>query len=211
MSDPQHPRGEHDDASRVIVLVLGAVLVVVGLVFLARQWLWPSWFAVNVNALLNTIRALGWGLGLIIIGILVIVASQRKGFTPPARGARLYRSRSNKMIAGVFGGLAEYLSMDATLLRLIYAGLALLFSVWPAVGAYIVATIIVPEEPEGGATAVTPAVPPSAAPAPAAPPTVPAPSPPPAPEPPPQPPQAAPSAGAGETARAAQDAGRADE
>jgi len=206
MSDPQHPHGEHDEASRVIVLVLGAVLVVVGLVFLARQWLWPGWFAVNVNALLNTIRALGWGLGLIIIGILVIVASQRKGFTPPAKGARLYRSRSNKMIAGVFGGLAEYLSMDATLLRLIYAGLALLFSVWPAVGAYIVATIIVPEEPEGGAAESAPAVPPQ--PAPAAPPTAPAPAPPPAPEP---PPQNAPSGDAGETAQAAQDAARADE
>ena len=34
---------------------------------------------------------------------------------------RLYRSRRNSMIAGVCGGLAEYLNMDPTVVRLIYA------------------------------------------------------------------------------------------
>lgn len=32
---------------------------------------------------------------------------------------KLYRSKKNKMIAGVVGGLADYLNMDASLLRIL--------------------------------------------------------------------------------------------
>ena len=39
---------------------------------------------------------------------------------------RLHRSRTEKMIAGVCGGLAEYLDMDPTLVRLLWVLVALL-------------------------------------------------------------------------------------
>ena len=175
----QQPSEKHDDASRVVLLVVGAVLVFVGLVLLGRQWFWP--FLQPFSQAWDLLRGLGWGLGLIIIGVLVIVLTQRKGFTPPAKGARLYRSRKNKMVAGVFGGLAEYLSMDVTVLRLVFAALAILFDVWPAIVAYVVAVIIVPEEPKerpATAAAVAPPAPvPPAAPtaAPVQPPTPPSP------------------------------------
>jgi phage shock protein C len=58
---------------------------------------------------------------------------------------RLTRSRYDRKIAGVCGGLAEYLDVDPTLVRLLW--LTLVF-VPPAVGviAYILAWLVVPRE-----------------------------------------------------------------
>lgn len=56
---------------------------------------------------------------------------------------RLYRSRSNRIICGVCGGIGEYLGVDPTVIRL----LALLLGFTGAgFVAYIVAAIIMPEE-----------------------------------------------------------------
>ena len=58
---------------------------------------------------------------------------------------RLYRSRTNKVIAGVCGGVAEYLDIDPTLVRIIWV----LFAVFGGGGVllYIAALIIVPQNP----------------------------------------------------------------
>ena len=65
--------------------------------------------------------------------------------------------RKNGMIAGVAGGIADYFDIDATVVRLILVGLALL--TMPAIPlAYIVAWIIIPEEGKSAVTA-TPATP----------------------------------------------------
>ena len=58
---------------------------------------------------------------------------------------RLYRSRSDRMIAGICGGLADYFNLDPTLVRIITVVVALLPG--PAVIAYIIAWLIMPEEP----------------------------------------------------------------
>ncbi|MCC2165448.1 PspC domain-containing protein [Brotaphodocola catenula] len=60
---------------------------------------------------------------------------------------KLYRSSTNRMICGVCGGIGEYLGVDATLVRLIWAivacsGTGLL--------AYILAAVIIPENPGSG-------------------------------------------------------------
>ncbi len=64
---------------------------------------------------------------------------------------RLYRSRDDRMIAGVAGGVAEHLDADPSIIRIVWAllifltgGLALL--------VYIVMAIVVPERPLGMAT-----------------------------------------------------------
>ena len=66
---------------------------------------------------------------------------------------RLYRSRDDRMISGVCGGLGEYLSIDATIIRLIFVITAL----WGGAGliVYIVMLLVVPEDP-AGAEAVEP-------------------------------------------------------
>ncbi len=66
---------------------------------------------------------------------------------------KLTRSRSDKKIAGVCGGFAQYLEIDATLVRVIWLMLAL-FGGWGVVG-YLVAWIIMPEEPERSTVAVS--------------------------------------------------------
>ncbi|MGH2457660.1 MAG: PspC domain-containing protein [Chloroflexota bacterium] len=58
----------------------------------------------------------------------------------------LHRSRENRMIAGVAGGLGEYLGVDPTVVRLLIV-LSLLVGVFPTVVAYVAAWAIIPEEP----------------------------------------------------------------
>ena len=58
---------------------------------------------------------------------------------------KLYRNTQNKVIAGVCAGLAEYLNIDPTIVRVIWAlvsfsGAGLL--------AYLVCALVIPEEPE---------------------------------------------------------------
>lgn len=57
---------------------------------------------------------------------------------------QLLRSRNNKMIAGVCGGIAEYFSVDPTIVRIIWAAVALAFPPGGII-AYIVAAIVMPE------------------------------------------------------------------
>ncbi len=58
---------------------------------------------------------------------------------------RLYRSRSNRMVAGVCAGLAEFIGIDATIVRLLFVfGL---FAGGATFWAYLIMMLIVPEEP----------------------------------------------------------------
>jgi phage shock protein C len=63
---------------------------------------------------------------------------------------RLRRSRSDRVIGGVCGGLGEYLGVDAVLIRL--AAVLLVFAGGAGVVAYIVGWIIIPEADEGAET-----------------------------------------------------------
>ena len=79
--------------------------------------------------------------------------------TEPAPPRRLYRSRTNRMLGGVAGGLAEYLQVDSALVRLAFA--ALVLAAGAGFLAYIIAWIVIPEEPAeaavfGAAAAPTP-------------------------------------------------------
>lgn len=60
---------------------------------------------------------------------------------------RLYRSRQERMIAGVAGGLAQYLDVDPALVRLGFVLLTLASGV--GLLAYVILWIVVPERPEG--------------------------------------------------------------
>ncbi|WP_073587919.1 PspC domain-containing protein [Anaerocolumna xylanovorans] len=58
---------------------------------------------------------------------------------------KLYRSKRNRMIAGVCGGLGEYLNVDPTLVRLIMVLLAFLGAT-AGIWIYLIAAIVVPNE-----------------------------------------------------------------
>jgi phage shock protein PspC (stress-responsive transcriptional regulator) len=59
---------------------------------------------------------------------------------------KLYRSRNNRMIAGVCSGLAEFFGIDATVVRLVFAAGALL-GFGSFILVYLVMFVVVPEEP----------------------------------------------------------------
>jgi len=60
------------------------------------------------------------------------------------KGKKLHRSQTDRMLAGVCGGLAEYISVDSTIVRLLFVIATLLgFS---GVLVYIVMWIIVPSQ-----------------------------------------------------------------
>ncbi len=59
-------------------------------------------------------------------------------------GKRLYRSRTQRMLGGVCGGIAEYFDIDVTLVRLGWALVTLLYGT--GLIAYLIAWVIVPEE-----------------------------------------------------------------
>ena len=58
---------------------------------------------------------------------------------------KLYRSATDKKLAGVCGGVAKYLNMDPTVIRVLWA-IASLFG-FIGVVAYIICAFIIPEEP----------------------------------------------------------------
>ena len=58
---------------------------------------------------------------------------------------RLTRSRTNKMICGICGGVGEYFNIDPTFIRLIWAVLSI-GSLGTGIIVYIIASVIVPEE-----------------------------------------------------------------
>ena len=60
---------------------------------------------------------------------------------------KLYRSRTDRMAAGVCGGLGKYLGIDPTLVRLVFV-LLLLFGVGSGLLVYLVMMIVMPLEPE---------------------------------------------------------------
>lgn len=60
---------------------------------------------------------------------------------------KLYRSREDRQVAGVCGGLAAYFGFDATLVRLIFVAMALFGG--PGVILYIIMALVVPEAPRG--------------------------------------------------------------
>lgn len=70
--------------------------------------------------------------------------------TPPApppapRSRRLTRSRDDRVIAGVAGGIARYLGVDPVLIRLVWVVLMLVAG--SGVLAYLIAWVVIPEDP----------------------------------------------------------------
>lgn len=60
---------------------------------------------------------------------------------------KIYRSRENKLVAGVLGGFGEYFEVDPTIMRLGYLLILILTAVIPGILLYIIAALIIPEAP----------------------------------------------------------------
>jgi len=58
---------------------------------------------------------------------------------------KVYRSRDERQVAGVCGGLAQYFGLDPTIVRLIFVFMALAGG--PGLLVYLILAIVVPEAP----------------------------------------------------------------
>ncbi|MFP5246190.1 MAG: PspC domain-containing protein [Thermoanaerobaculia bacterium] len=59
----------------------------------------------------------------------------------------LYRSRRSSIIAGVCGGLAEWLGWDPTLVRVLYVLGSLISVAFPGIIVYIILWVVMPKAP----------------------------------------------------------------
>lgn len=133
-----------------IGLILGIALVGLGIWFLLQNLnLIPGPFFV----LFRFIALAFWPGILILIGIFIIVATSRgRGLHISTAGKTLYRSRANRMIAGVAGGLGDYFGIDPIIIRLVWATLIFTPLSPAAIIAYIIMAIVIPEAPEKAAS-----------------------------------------------------------
>lgn len=62
------------------------------------------------------------------------------------KNKKLYRSKTNRVFAGICAGLADYLNLDVVVVRLVWVLIVLFTGVFPGVLAYILAIFIIPLE-----------------------------------------------------------------
>ncbi len=63
-----------------------------------------------------------------------------------ATGKKLYKKTSKKMISGVCAGLADYLNIDVTVVRIVFLLLSLFTTCFPGLIVYIVMALVMPDE-----------------------------------------------------------------
>lgn len=130
---------EQSERGRAIFVAVGAALVLLGL------WAGVATTGLVPPAILRLWSDLRGPLGLVIAGAAIIWMG-RGGFKPPVAGMRLYRSRDDRWVSGVLGGLARYYSLDATMLRIVFLVLVLIGTPWLVIG-YLLMALFVPLEP----------------------------------------------------------------
>ena len=57
----------------------------------------------------------------------------------------LRRSNNSRMLAGVCGGLAEWLGWDPTVLRVVYVAVSIVSAAFPGILAYVILWVLMPE------------------------------------------------------------------
>lgn len=127
-------------------LFWGSLLIVVGMFLIFRQmglfysfnfWHIP-WQSV-------------WAVALILVGAVLLFNKSKKDKAKEggeeSEKKQLYRSRDQKMIAGVCGGLAEYFELDVSIIRVLWV-IGTLLSIGVGILIYVIMLIVFPEKPE---------------------------------------------------------------
>lgn len=146
---PENPHEEEIPGRNVnTTLLIGLIFVVVGGILLLRQigtFYYFNLFDISFSTI--------WGILLIGIGIVLLFQTNKKSAAAgTAEGEikgenrnKLYRSKSDRMISGVCGGMGDYFKIDPSFIRIAWV-LATLFSVGIGVLIYILLIFILPEE-----------------------------------------------------------------
>ena len=95
---------------------------------------------------LGTVSIAGTGILLYLMAWIVIPQQSEQAVAPSSEVPVLfYRSRKNRIIAGICGGLGEYLDVDPVIFRLLFVGLT--FACGWGLLLYLTAWLLVPIEP----------------------------------------------------------------
>lgn len=151
-ADEEQPQAAKKNSE--ITLFFGSILILVGIGLILRQMGFFHYFQIW-----NIPWQMIWAIILIAVGVYILYrrntpvpgteASEKfdGGASKSYPDSQIFRSRSNKMLAGVCGGLAEHFNLDATLVRLVYV-LISLASIGIGAAVYVVLMIVFPEKPD---------------------------------------------------------------
>ncbi len=146
--NPSQDRGEKMVQEKDRNLLLAIVLIVIGGIILVKEfgifgyfhfWRIP-WISI-------------WALFLIVIGILLILSADRSQNTSQKEGLnipninKIYRSKEDKIIAGVCAGIADYFKIDPAIVRLLWV-LGSFISIGLGLLVYIILIFILPQKSE---------------------------------------------------------------
>lgn len=160
-----------DRRSEWTVLV-GIALVGLGAWLLVGRFF--GWVLAPLTVAFELIARVGWPLLLIAIGILLVLRARGGGWNPA--GGRIFRSRNERLITGVLGGLAQWMGVNPLPVRVFYVFFTMFTGWWLGIMLYVLATIFLAEESyqtiiDGTPVGYTAPVTPAAAPPVPAPPT----------------------------------------
>lgn len=128
--------------------VWGGMLVLIGILLLANNL---GLLPFRLEAIWRTVNAIFWPLALIGVGVLLVYLL-RGGSLDLSRvrelGERLplRRSRTDRMLAGVCGGIGQYLRVDPLLVRIAWLLLSVLLLGVVGVVLYVAAVLFIPVE-----------------------------------------------------------------
>jgi phage shock protein PspC (stress-responsive transcriptional regulator) len=123
-----------------LLTVAGVSLVAIGAILLADRLIAPV--LQPLKWLLHSVGIVAWPLALIAVGVVLITASRHQN-----TGAKLYRSRTDRVIGGVLGGIAARWGLASGLVRVMFVVSAVLTSGIIAFIFYILAMAFIPEQP----------------------------------------------------------------
>lgn len=152
---PENPSQESQPSKikeKDSTFILAIILIVIGLFLLTREFGLFNYFHVWKIPWSSI-----WAVFLIVVGVLLILASNKSpsGANDTAKNLginipdinKLYRSRDNRMVAGICGGIGEYFNIDPSLIRLVWI-LVSFASVGLGILVYVILIFVLREKPE---------------------------------------------------------------
>jgi phage shock protein PspC (stress-responsive transcriptional regulator) len=135
---------QNSDKNR-IALIIGGILVVLGLWRLMEHFF--GGFLEGLWRFIGVAAGIMGSLTVIALGVFLVVAARQDKLNLP-KDRKLCRSSRSRKIAGVCGGVAEYMSVDYATVRIITLLLAVLCW-YIVIPLYIVLWIILPPDSQG--------------------------------------------------------------
>jgi phage shock protein PspC (stress-responsive transcriptional regulator) len=147
--NPEYSIMEYQKKNHNSTFLIAIILIVLGSLLLMKEFGLFNYFYIWKLPWASI-----WALFLIVIGVFIILAgrngkvsSDKLDSIPILSGLnKIYRSRNNRLIAGVCGGIGEYFNTDPTIIRLLWI-LASFASIGLGIVIYVILIFVFPEQP----------------------------------------------------------------